>query len=154
MFGRDNTAPLSTDAISEERVRAGEGQGGASPCLKPTAAPTNQSLSFSSADSKCLAFQQLYSISFSLSTVLHCVSNTQIISQMSSLSGKVAVVAGSTRGIGRAIALHLARSGASLALLYNSDVAKAQQVRVWHFPIILLPTKADPLPFVPRSGRC
>jgi NAD(P)-dependent dehydrogenase (short-subunit alcohol dehydrogenase family) len=45
-----------------------------------------------------------------------------------SLSGKVAVVAGSTRGIGRGIALQFAQANASLVLLYNSDATKAKQV--------------------------
>lgn len=49
-----------------------------------------------------------------------------------SLAGKIAVVAGSTRGIGRGIALHLAKAGASLALLYNSDATKANEVRCEH----------------------
>lgn len=61
---------------------------------------------------------------------LFCFSglNTQIASNMS-FSSKIAVVAGSTRGIGKAIALDLARAGASLALLYNSDAEKAKAVR-------------------------
>jgi acetoacetyl-CoA reductase/3-oxoacyl-[acyl-carrier protein] reductase len=39
-----------------------------------------------------------------------------------SLAGKVAMVTGSSRGIGRAIALELARRGANIALNFRSDV--------------------------------
>jgi enoyl-[acyl-carrier protein] reductase III len=43
------------------------------------------------------------------------------------LSGRVAVVSGGTRGIGRAIALALAASGARLVLGYRSDAASAEE---------------------------
>jgi acetoacetyl-CoA reductase/3-oxoacyl-[acyl-carrier protein] reductase len=43
-----------------------------------------------------------------------------------SLIGKVALVTGSGRGIGRAIALELARRGANIALNYRSDTTHAE----------------------------
>ena len=42
--------------------------------------------------------------------------------------GKVAVVTGASRGIGRAIALALAKEGCSLIVNYNQNQAKAQEV--------------------------
>ena len=43
-----------------------------------------------------------------------------------SLTGKVALVTGAGRGIGRAIALELAHRGANIALNYRSDTAHAE----------------------------
>ncbi len=43
------------------------------------------------------------------------------------LGGRVAVVSGGTRGIGRAIALALAASGARLVLGYRADAASAEE---------------------------
>src|SRR5208283_5220516 len=43
---------------------------------------------------------------------------------MDSLRGRVALVTGGSRGIGKAIALELARSGAAVAFSYNSNLAK------------------------------
>jgi 3-oxoacyl-[acyl-carrier protein] reductase len=45
---------------------------------------------------------------------------------MGLLSGKTALVTGASRGIGRAIALELAREGASVAFTYLSSVEKGQ----------------------------
>lgn len=47
---------------------------------------------------------------------------------MSALQGRVAIVTGSSRGIGRAIALELARRGADLMINYHSNAAAAQAV--------------------------
>lgn len=47
---------------------------------------------------------------------------------MSSLSGKVAIVTGASRGIGRAIAERLGQQGASIALTYAGNREKAEAV--------------------------
>ncbi len=44
------------------------------------------------------------------------------------LTGEVAIVTGSSRGIGRAIALGLAERGADLAVVSGSDLGRAEQV--------------------------
>ena len=46
---------------------------------------------------------------------------------MPNLTDRVAVVTGSSRGIGRAIALRLARDGARVVVNYRADVAAAQE---------------------------
>jgi 3-oxoacyl-[acyl-carrier protein] reductase len=45
-----------------------------------------------------------------------------------SLQGKVAIVTGGTRGIGRAISLHMARAGAQLVINYHSNDEAAEEV--------------------------
>ncbi|KAF9361085.1 hypothetical protein BGX26_005952 [Mortierella sp. AD094] len=45
-----------------------------------------------------------------------------------SSSGRVAIVTGSSRGIGRAVAIRLAQDGYNVVINYQSSVAKAQEV--------------------------
>jgi len=49
-------------------------------------------------------------------------------SSVSSLAGRVAIVTGSSRGIGRAIAIHLAELGAMIVINYTTRSTEADQV--------------------------
>ena len=44
------------------------------------------------------------------------------------LEGKVAIVTGASRGIGRQIALFMAREGAAVIVNYNGSAARAEEV--------------------------
>ncbi len=45
------------------------------------------------------------------------------------LAGKIAVVTGASRGIGRAIAIRLAGEGATVVINYNGSKEKAEEVK-------------------------
>jgi NAD(P)-dependent dehydrogenase (short-subunit alcohol dehydrogenase family) len=47
------------------------------------------------------------------------------------LKDKVAVVTGASRGIGRAIALELAKRGAKVVVNYNEPQERVQLARLW-----------------------
>jgi 3-oxoacyl-[acyl-carrier protein] reductase len=47
------------------------------------------------------------------------------------LTGKIALVTGSSKGIGRATALRLARSGADIVINYRNNVSAAEEVKAW-----------------------
>lgn len=49
-------------------------------------------------------------------------------SSVSSLAGRVAIVTGSSRGIGRAVAIHLAELGAKIVINYTTRSTEADQV--------------------------
>jgi 3-oxoacyl-[acyl-carrier protein] reductase len=64
---------------------------------------------------------------------------------MGSLAGKVAIVTGASRGIGRAIALKLASNGASVVVNYAGNADKAQEVvtEIEKLQVQAIPVQAD-----------
>ena len=55
----------------------------------------------------------------------HHSPQSQTLSETMPLAGKVAVITGASKGIGKATALRLARDGASVVINYNSDSKSA-----------------------------
>ena len=55
--------------------------------------------------------------------------NQAVTGKNLSLAGKVAVVTGASRGIGRAIACAMAAEGAAVAINYNGSEARALEVK-------------------------
>src|SRR5207247_9935787 len=55
-------------------------------------------------------------------------SHSPLTDAVASLEGKAALVTGGARGIGRAIALELARAGATVTLSYRSGKDEAEEV--------------------------
>src|SRR6056300_323326 len=47
----------------------------------------------------------------------------------SEFKGKVALITGASRGIGRAIAIELAKNGASISINYNSNIKSAKETQ-------------------------
>ena len=68
----------------------------------------------------------VHSIRQTLSSKLHLNQNDCVVTM--SMQGKVAIITGGSKGIGRAIALRLAKSGANVVVNYSSDVAAADEV--------------------------
>ena len=51
---------------------------------------------------------------------------------MSNLKGKTTIVTGSSRGIGKAIALRLAQDGANVVVTYHSNKDTADEISVFY----------------------
>jgi len=51
---------------------------------------------------------------------------------MTELKGRIALVTGGSRGLGREIALHLARAGADVAFTFLEDAASAEALRTMY----------------------
>jgi enoyl-[acyl-carrier protein] reductase III len=74
------------------------------------------------------------------------------------LAGRVAVVTGASRGMGRAIALRLARDGADCVVMYRRDAARAGEVvaeieRLGRRALALQLELGEPLQVAPAFGR-
>jgi len=64
---------------------------------------------------------------------------------MKKLEGKVALVTGASRGIGKGIAMRLAQEGASLAISYTAHAEKAEETinEIKHYTVDALAVQAD-----------
>ena len=70
----------------------------------------------------------VHSIRQTLSSKLHLNQDDCNEAENMSMQGKVVIITGGSKGIGRAIALRLAKSGASVVVNYSSDSAAADEV--------------------------
>lgn len=59
---------------------------------------------------------------------LRLVQNIKLDLQMKLLEGKIAIITGATRGIGRGVAMTFAQHGASVAFTYSSSAQAAQEL--------------------------
>ena len=70
-----------------------------------------------------------------------------------SLTGKIALVTGGSRGIGRAICLELARQGTNVAVNYAGNSAAAQETVAACEPWVCRPSPSRPTWPTPRPAR-